>query len=245
MNTEYLLSLSDGSVSLSQQSSLLKKKLEEHLWVSLISVKQRRSSDVVLMLCVFCRVKLHEAHSDLQKKREVIDDLEPHVDSNSEWEQTHMSSSRSKVTLINSSQTLQSCLVLWKHLSNWVMKFCLCVCQWQRRSMSCRRSWRRRMTIWDEWRRDTRDTWTKLARSVWRQVDAERWRISTHTDNSAHMCVFQVIKTLDPKQKSNVVPAEVQALKNQLTEKDRKIQHLEVRHTQTHSLLVCDSVWLW
>lgn len=47
------------------------------------------------------------------------------------------------------------------------------------------------------------------------------------------MCVFQVIKTLDPKQKSNVVPAEVQALKNQLTEKDRKIQHMEVRHTNT------------
>ncbi|XP_035510507.1 protein Hook homolog 2 isoform X1 [Morone saxatilis] len=39
-------------------SSLLKKKLEEHL------------------------EKLHEAHSDLQKKREVIDDLEPKVDSN-------------------------------------------------------------------------------------------------------------------------------------------------------------------
>lgn len=37
-------------------SSLLKKKLEEHL------------------------EKLHEAHSDLQKKREVIDDLEPKVD---------------------------------------------------------------------------------------------------------------------------------------------------------------------
>ncbi|XP_041813037.1 protein Hook homolog 2-like isoform X1 [Chelmon rostratus] len=39
-------------------SSLLKKKLEEHL------------------------EKLHEAHSDLQKKREVIDDLEPKVDGN-------------------------------------------------------------------------------------------------------------------------------------------------------------------
>lgn len=31
-----------------------------------------------------CREKLHEAHSDLQKKKEVIDDLEPKVDSNSE-----------------------------------------------------------------------------------------------------------------------------------------------------------------
>ena len=34
-------------------------------------------------LLVCCREKLHEAHSDLQKKREVIDDLEPKVDSNS------------------------------------------------------------------------------------------------------------------------------------------------------------------
>lgn len=31
------------------------------------------------------REKLHEAHSDLQKKREVIDDLEPKVDGSSEW----------------------------------------------------------------------------------------------------------------------------------------------------------------
>ncbi|KAM9745225.1 protein Hook homolog 2 [Menidia menidia] len=44
--------------SRNEDSSLLKKKLEEHL------------------------EKLHEAHSDLQKKREVIDDLEPKVDSN-------------------------------------------------------------------------------------------------------------------------------------------------------------------
>nr|XP_057905998.1 protein Hook homolog 2-like isoform X4 [Doryrhamphus excisus] len=41
-----------------EDSSLLKKKLEEHL------------------------EKLHEAHTDLQKKREVIDNLEPRVDSN-------------------------------------------------------------------------------------------------------------------------------------------------------------------
>uniref|UniRef100_A0A4W5PX22 Hook microtubule tethering protein 2 n=1 Tax=Hucho hucho TaxID=62062 RepID=A0A4W5PX22_9TELE len=42
--------------SKAEDSSLLKKKLEEHL------------------------EKLHEAHSDLQKKREVIDDLEPNAD---------------------------------------------------------------------------------------------------------------------------------------------------------------------
>ncbi|XP_048869730.1 protein Hook homolog 2-like isoform X2 [Brienomyrus brachyistius] len=44
--------------SKAEDSSLLKKKLEEHL------------------------EKLHEAHSDLQKKKEVIDDLEPGMDNN-------------------------------------------------------------------------------------------------------------------------------------------------------------------
>ncbi|CAM4331730.1 unnamed protein product [Leuciscus chuanchicus] len=57
-----------------------------------------------------------------------------------------------------------------------------------------------------------------------------------------------VIKTLDPKQKSNTVPAEVQALKNQLTEKDRRIQHIEhdfeksrSRHDQEEKLII--SAW--
>ena len=38
----------------------------------------------------------------------------------------------------------------------------------------------------------------------------------------------QVIKKLDPKQQPHVVPLEIQALKNQLQEKDKKISHLEV-----------------
>uniref|UniRef100_A0A8C1WX29 Hook microtubule tethering protein 2 n=1 Tax=Cyprinus carpio TaxID=7962 RepID=A0A8C1WX29_CYPCA len=64
--------------SKTEDSSLLKKKLEEHL------------------------EKLHEAHSDLQRKREVIDDLEPHVDSNSEYTHTHTqtTSRRSKIILM-------------------------------------------------------------------------------------------------------------------------------------------------
>lgn len=36
-----------------------------------------------------------------------------------------------------------------------------------------------------------------------------------------------MIKTLDPKQPVNSAP-DIQALKNQLSEKERKIQHLEV-----------------
>ncbi|KAM6475498.1 protein Hook homolog 2 isoform 3-T3 [Liasis olivaceus] len=38
-----------------------------------------------------------------------------------------------------------------------------------------------------------------------------------------------VIKKLDPKQQPHAVPLEIQALKNQLQEKDKKINHLEVR----------------
>lgn len=37
----------------------------------------------------------------------------------------------------------------------------------------------------------------------------------------------QVIKTLDPKQPVTATP-DIQALKNQIIEKERKIQHLEV-----------------
>ncbi|XP_055033889.2 protein Hook homolog 2 isoform X1 [Misgurnus anguillicaudatus] len=45
-----------------------------------------------------------------------------------------------------------------------------------------------------------------------------------------------VIKTLDPKQKSSSVPVEVEALKNQLSERDRKIQHLEHDYEKTRSI---------
>uniref|UniRef100_A0A671Q1L7 Protein Hook homolog 2-like n=1 Tax=Sinocyclocheilus anshuiensis TaxID=1608454 RepID=A0A671Q1L7_9TELE len=116
--------------SKTEDSSLLKKKLEEHL------------------------EKLHEAHSDLQRKREVIDDLEPH-----------------KI------DELQEIL--------------------KKKDEDMRR-------MEDRYKR-----YVEKARTV--------------------------IKTLDPKQKSSAVPAEVQVLKNQLTEKDRKIQHLEVRHTHTQT----------
>lgn len=57
-----------------------------------------------------------------------------------------------------------------------------------------------------------------------------------------------VIKTLDPKQKNSSVPTEVQALKNQLSERERKIQHLEhdfersrSRHDQEEKLII--SAW--
>ncbi|KAM4635087.1 protein Hook homolog 2 [Polymixia lowei] len=57
-----------------------------------------------------------------------------------------------------------------------------------------------------------------------------------------------VIKTLDPKQQPPTVTPDIQALKNQLTEKDRKIQHLEHdyeksrnRHDQEEKLII--SAW--
>uniref|UniRef100_A0A9J7ZWA8 Calponin-homology (CH) domain-containing protein n=1 Tax=Cyprinus carpio carpio TaxID=630221 RepID=A0A9J7ZWA8_CYPCA len=131
-------------------SSLLKKKLEEHL------------------------EKLHEAHSDLQRKREVIDDLEPHVDSN----------------MAKKIDELQEIL--------------------KKKDEDMRR----------------------MEERYKRYVEKAR----------------TVIKTLDPKQKSSAPPAEVQVLKNQLTEKDRKIQHLEhdfertrSRHEQEEKLII--SAW--
>lgn len=54
-----------------------------------------------------------------------------------------------------------------------------------------------------------------------------------------------VIKTLDPKQQPVTVTPDVQALRNQLTEKERKIQHLEhdyeksrARHDQEEKLII-------
>lgn len=128
-------------------SSLLKKKLEEHL------------------------EKLHEAHSDLQKKREVIDDLEPKVDSN----------------MAKKIDELQEIL------------------------------------------RKKDEDMKQMEVRYKRYVEKAR----------------TVIKTLDPKQQQPEPTPDVQALKNQLTEKDRKIQHLEhdyeksrARHDQEEKLII-------
>uniref|UniRef100_A0A672H0B5 Calponin-homology (CH) domain-containing protein n=1 Tax=Salarias fasciatus TaxID=181472 RepID=A0A672H0B5_SALFA len=95
--------------------------------------------------------KLHEAHSDLQKKREVIDDLEPKVDGN----------------MAKKIDELQEIL------------------------------------------RKKDEDMKQMEERYKRYVEKAR----------------TVIKTLDPKQQ----PApDIQALKNQLTEKERRIQHLEV-----------------
>ncbi|XP_063048510.1 protein Hook homolog 2-like [Engraulis encrasicolus] len=124
--------------SKTEDSSLLKKKLEEHL------------------------EKLHEAHSDLQKKKEVIDDLEPSVDSN----------------MAKKIDELQE--ILKKK---------------------------------DEDMRMMEERYKKY-------VEKAR----------------TVIKTLDPKQKPNTVAPEIQALKNQLSEKESKIQHLEHDYKRAKSL---------
>lgn len=54
-----------------------------------------------------------------------------------------------------------------------------------------------------------------------------------------------VIKTLDPMQQPVTATPDIQALKNQLTEKERKIQHLEhdyeksrARHDQEEKLII-------
>ncbi|XP_034448130.1 protein Hook homolog 2-like isoform X1 [Hippoglossus hippoglossus] len=129
-------------------SSLLKKKLEEHL------------------------EKLHEAHSDLQKKREVIDDLEPKVDN----------------SMAKKIDELQEIL-----------------------------------------RKKDQDM---------KQME-ERYKRYVEKAKT-------VIKTMDPKQQP-AAPG-TQALKNQVTEKDRRIHHLEhdyektrSRHDQEEKLLI--SAW--
>ncbi|XP_037544397.1 protein Hook homolog 2 [Nematolebias whitei] len=137
-----------GSKNEDAISSLLKKKLEEHL------------------------EKLHEAHSDLQKKKEVIDDLEPKVDGN----------------MAKKIDELQEVL------------------------------------------RKKDEDMKQMEERYKRYVEKAR----------------TVIKTLDPKQPA--VTPDIQALKNQLTEKERKIQHLEhdfeksrVRHDQEEKLII--SAW--
>uniref|UniRef100_A0A673ZAD2 Hook microtubule tethering protein 2 n=1 Tax=Salmo trutta TaxID=8032 RepID=A0A673ZAD2_SALTR len=139
-----------GSKAEDVSSSLLKKKLEEHL------------------------EKLHEAHSDLQKKREVIDDLEPKADGN----------------MGKKIDELQEIL-------------------------------------------KKKDEDMKLMEERYKRY-VEKART--------------VIKTLDPKQPPLTVSPDVQALKNQLTERDRKIQHLEhdyeksrSRHDQEEKLII--SAW--
>lgn len=118
-------------------SSLLKKKLEEHL------------------------EKLHEAHSDLQQKKEVIDDLEPKVDDN----------------MAKKIDELQEIL-------------------------------------------KKKDEDMKMMEERYkRYVDKAR----------------TVIKTLDPKQQPLLGSPDIQALQNQLTEKERKIQHLEHDYEKNRS----------
>uniref|UniRef100_A0AAR2JIX1 Calponin-homology (CH) domain-containing protein n=1 Tax=Pygocentrus nattereri TaxID=42514 RepID=A0AAR2JIX1_PYGNA len=121
-----------------------------------------------------CVEKLHEAHSDLQKKREVIDDLEPGADSN----------------MAKKIDELQAIL------------------------------------------RKKDEDMKQMEERYKRYVEKAR----------------TVIKTLDPKQKPHSLPPEVQALRNQLSERDRKIQHLEhdfektrSRHDQEEKLII--SAW--
>ncbi|KAG7491559.1 hypothetical protein MATL_G00005150 [Megalops atlanticus] len=139
-----------GSKAEDVSSSLLKKKLEEHL------------------------EKLHEAHSDLQKKKEFIDDLEPRVDSN----------------MAKKIDELQEIL------------------------------------------RKKDEDMKQMEERYKRYVEKAR----------------TVIKTLDPKQQPPSMSPELLTLKNQLTEKERKIQHLEhdyekskSRHEQEEKLII--SAW--
>ncbi|XP_038146352.1 protein Hook homolog 2-like isoform X2 [Cyprinodon tularosa] len=134
--------------SKNEDSSLLKKKLEEHL------------------------EKLNEAHSDLRKKREVIDDLEPKADSN----------------MAKKIDELQEIL------------------------------------------RKKDEDMKQMEQRCKKYMEKAR----------------TVIKTLDPKQPAPT--PDIQSLQNQLTEKERRIQHLEhdyerskARQNQEEKLII--SAW--
>ncbi|XP_032995676.1 protein Hook homolog 2 isoform X1 [Lacerta agilis] len=126
-----------GSKAEDAISSLLQKKLEEHL------------------------EKLHEAHAELQKKKECLDELEPKVDSNTAKKIDELQQSLKKK---------------------------------------------------DE------------------DMRAMEERYKRYMDKAC-----TVIKKLDPKQQPHGVPLEIQALKNQLHEKDKKINHLESDFEKTKS----------
>ncbi|KAK6468861.1 protein Hook-like protein 2-like [Huso huso] len=132
------------------QSSLLKRKLDEHL------------------------EKLHEAHSDLQKKKEFIDDLEPRIDDDAARKIDELEESLKK-----------------------------------------------------------KDEDMKAMEERYRKY-VEKART--------------VIKTLDPKQQPDTVAPEVRSLKNQLQERESRIQHLQhdfekskSRHDQEEKLII--SAW--
>ncbi|XP_058862988.1 protein Hook homolog 2-like [Acipenser ruthenus] len=133
-----------------EDSSLLKRKLDEHL------------------------EKLHEAHSDLQKKKEFIDDLEPRIDDDAARKIDELEESLKK-----------------------------------------------------------KDEDMKAMEERYRKY-VEKART--------------VIKTLDPKQQPDTVAPEVRSLKNQLQERESRIQHLQhdfekskSRHDQEEKLII--SAW--
>uniref|UniRef100_A0AAQ5YMM4 Calponin-homology (CH) domain-containing protein n=1 Tax=Amphiprion ocellaris TaxID=80972 RepID=A0AAQ5YMM4_AMPOC len=151
-----------------QQVSELRSQVEE--LQKALQEQDSKNEDVSGESCCLLE-KLHEAHSDLQKKREVIDDLEPKVDS----------------SMAKKIDELQEIL--------------------QKKDEDMKQ-------MEDRYKR-----YMEKARTV--------------------------IKTLDPKQQPVTGTPDIQALKNQLTEKERKIQHLEhdyekskARHDQEEKLII-------
>ncbi|KAJ0057946.1 hypothetical protein NL108_007162, partial [Boleophthalmus pectinirostris] len=155
-----------------QQITELRSQIEE--LQKALHEQDSKNEDVkdIHYCLLYFREKLHEAHSDLQKKREVIDDLEPKVDS----------------SMAKKIDELQEIL-----------------------------------------RKKDEDM---------KQME-ERYKKYMEKART-------VIKTLDPKKQPS--GPDVQALKNQLSERERKIQHLEhdyeksrARYDQEEKLII--SAW--
>ncbi|MEQ2200134.1 hypothetical protein XENOCAPTIV_023260 [Xenoophorus captivus] len=165
------------------------------------------------------REKLNEAHSDLRKKREVIDDLEPKADSNSK--------AFTKICL-NSLCLFVHVLESWTRLLSMHVFFFVSVAKKIDELQEILRKKDEDMKQMEQ----RYKSYMEKARTECREESLEPL---------ASLYCVQVIKTLDPKQPAPT--PDIQSLKNQLTEKERKIQHLESRARQNQEEKLIITAW--
>lgn len=170
--------------------------------------------------CVYCsREKLQEAQSDLQKKKEVIDDLEPKVDSNSK--ECHVDGIQKKFSFVPFLNTNLFFLLVAKKIDE--------LQEILRKKDEDMKQMEQRYKRYVEKARTVsgyRSTALFISH-IFKDFDLFKYQKKwcSKLFKLISFCV-QVIKTLDPKQQP--VAPDSQAMKNQLMEKERRIQHLEV-----------------
>lgn len=183
----------------------------------------------------FIREKLRELNNELLKKNSFIDEMEPKYNASCEFGPPLNSECVKCGCACRPPPSLASVLIIFKFEKNLYV-----VPSQPNEWRSWKRLWRRKMKTWNRWRRDIRNTWKKPR--AW--VDFHYWPQVNYLLHGGRypamhavgvgkctwcdwMCRLQVIRTLDPKQNQGSGP-EVQALKNQLQEKERMLHSLEV-----------------